>query len=129
MLAAAGISVEKEARPSDLVRWNIVDNDTPQVPRDENEVLDATRLLLDAGVDVNQANEAGDTALHAAAGTGLLSLIQLLVDRGASLEAMTKAGQTPLALTLPRRAQEGRPAPPGGNKAAEELLRKLGATG
>ena len=127
LLAAAGIAVEKEARPSDLARWNIVDNDTPQVPRDEREVLDATRLLLDAGADVNQSNETGDTALHAAAGTGLLSLIQLLADRGASLEAMNKAGQTPLALTLPRRVPEGRTAPPG-HKAAEELLRKLGAT-
>jgi ankyrin repeat protein len=128
LLAAAGIAVEKEARPSDLARWNIVDNDTPQIPRDEQDVLAATRLLLEAGVDVNQPNEAGDTALHGAAGTGLLSLIQLLVDRGASIEAMNKAGQTPLALTLPRRAQEGRPSPPGGNKAAEDLLRRLGAT-
>ena len=63
--------VEKEARPSDLVRWNVVDNDTPQVPRAEADVLEATRLLLDAGADVNQANEAGDTALHAAAAAGM----------------------------------------------------------
>jgi len=128
LLAAAGVPVEKETRPSDLARWNVVDNDTPQVPRDEQDVLAATRLLLDAGVDVNQATEAGDTAMHAAAATGLLSLIQLLADRGAALDAMNKAGQTPLAVTLPRRGQEGRPAPQGGNKAAEELLRKLGAT-
>ena len=127
LLAAAGIAVEKEARPSDLVRWNVVDNDTPQIPRDETEVLDATRLLLDAGVDVNQANEAGDTALHAAAGTGVLSLIQLLIDRGARLDAMNKAGETPLALTLPRRTPDGRTLR-SGSKPAEELLRKLGAT-
>jgi len=128
LLAVAGVPVEKEARPSDLVRWNVVDNDTPQIPRDDKDILAATTVLLDAGVDVNDANEAGDTALHAAAATGNTSLIQLLADRGATLDPTNKAGQTPLALTLPRRAQEGRPTPPGGSKPAEELLRKLGAT-
>ncbi len=35
LLVAAGTPLEKEARPSDLVRWNIVDSDTPVVPRAE----------------------------------------------------------------------------------------------
>ena len=70
LLAVAGVPVEKEARPSDFVRWNVVDNDTPQIPRDEKDILAATTVLLDAGVDVNDANETGDTALHAAAATG-----------------------------------------------------------
>jgi ankyrin repeat protein len=128
LLAAAGIAVEKEARPSDLARWNIVDSDTPSVPRAEADVLEATTLLLDAGADVNQANESGDTALHAAAAAGLTRVIQLLAERGASLDATNKAGQTPLALTLPRSRPGGRPGEASGNKAAEELLRKLGAT-
>ena len=128
LLAAAGIAVEKEARPSDLARWHIVDSDTPSVPRDESEVLAATTLLLDAGADVNQANESGDTALHAAAAAGLTPVIQLLADRGASLDVKNKAGQTPLALTMPRGRQDGRPQAGSGHPAAEELLRKLGAT-
>ena len=128
LLAAAGIAVEKEARPSDLARWNIVDSDTPSVPRAETDVLEATTLLLDAGADVNQSNESGDTALHAAAAAGLTRVIQLLAERGASLDATNQAGQTPLALTLPRSRPDGRPGEASGNKAAEELLRKLGAT-
>jgi ankyrin repeat protein len=129
LLAAAGSSVEKEARPSDLVRWNVVDSDAPVVPRAEADVVDATRLLLDAGADVNQANEAGDAALHAAAAAGMTDLIQLLADRGASVNITNKAGQTPLSLTLPRsRQQDGRPSAVGaGSKPAEALLRKLGA--
>jgi ankyrin repeat protein len=127
LLAAAGVPVERETRPSDLVRWNVVDSDTPSVPRAEADVVGITRLLLDAGADVNQANAAGDTALHGAAAAGMTTLIQLLADRGASLDAMNQTGQTPLSLTIPRRGQEGRPAPPGGSKAAEDLLRKLGA--
>ena len=118
LLAAAGIAVEKEARPSDLARWHIVDNDTPQVPRAERDVLAAVTLLLDAGADVNQSNEAGDTALHAAASAGMIRVIQLLADRGAKLDAANKAGQTPLALTQPRGRDPG-------NKAAEELLKRL----
>jgi ankyrin len=118
LLAAAGAAVEKEARPSDLVRWNIVDNDTPQVPRAEADVLLATTLLLDAGADVNQTNIDGDTALHAAAAAGMTTIIQLLADRGATLDVANKSGATPLALTQPRGREPG-------HKPAEELLRRL----
>ena len=114
LLAAAGVAVEKEARPSDLERWNVVDSDSPSIPRDEAEVLASVRMLLDAGADVNHANAAGDTALHAAAGAGLTSLIQLLADAGATLDVKNANGQTPLDLTLPREPQPGRgPAAPG----------------
>jgi ankyrin repeat protein len=130
LLAAAGVAVQKEARPSDLVRWNVVDNDTPAIPRDEADAVRATTMLLDAGAAVNQTNDAGTTAMHAAAGSGLLSLIQLLADRGGDVNAKNKAGQTPLTLTMPRaRGPEGRPSSASPElKAAEELLRKLGAT-
>jgi ankyrin repeat protein len=128
LLAAAGIAVEKEARPADLARWHIVDSDTPSVPREESEVLAATTLLLDAGADVNQTNDSGETALHAAAAAGLTTVIQLLADRGASLDVRNKLGETPLALTLPRGRPDGRLQPGSGHPAAEELLRKLGAS-
>lgn len=129
LLAAAGAAVEKETRPSDLVRWNVVDADSPAVPRRETDVVEATRLVLDAGADLNHVNHAGDSALHAAAAAGMTTVIQLLADRGATLDVKNKSGQTPLALTMPKgRQQEGRPAAASGSKAAEELLRKLGAS-
>jgi cytohesin len=118
LLAAAGASIQKEARPSDLARWNIVDNDTPQIPRAASDVLDATKRLLDAGADINHANLMGDTALHAAASAGLTEVIQLLADRGARLDAANAAGQTPLDLTTPRGREPGHPA-------ANALLRAL----
>ena len=129
LLSAAGISVERETRPSDLIRWHIADSDQPVIPREERDVLAAVKLLLKAGSDVNHANTAGDTSLHAAAGAGMTTLIQLLADSGARLEVKNKAEQTPLALTMPKAAPaQGRPSPATGFKAAEELLRKLGAS-
>src|ERR1051326_130761 len=67
LMAAAGVAVEKIARPPGLVRWNIIDSDPPQIPRDESEVAASSRILLDSGADANQANTAGDTSIHAAA--------------------------------------------------------------
>ena len=129
LLVAAGTPVEKEARPSDLARWNIVDSDTPVVPRAEPDVLTAVTLLLDAGANVNDVSLAtGDTALHGAAGDDMPSVIQLLVERGASLNARNKDGKTPLELTLPRLPQGRSPGAPGyrnrGNtqKAGSQLV-------
>ena len=128
LLAAAGTPVEKEARPSDLARWNIVDSDTPAVPRAETEVLTAVTLLLDAGANVNEvALGTGDTALHGAAGDDMPAVIQLLVERGANLHARNKNGQTPLELTLPRPPQGRSPGAPGLPRS-EAMLRKLGAS-
>jgi ankyrin repeat protein len=40
--------------------------------------------------------QAGDTALHMAASQGLITVAQLLVEKGANLEARNKRGLTPL---------------------------------
>jgi ankyrin repeat protein len=59
---------------------------------------EAVRLLLDAGADVNAVNEADFTALHAAAYRGLNEVIQILVERGARLDARDFRGRTPFRL-------------------------------
>lgn len=71
-----------------------VDNET-RVP--ESAALEATRLALDLKMDVNAVNKAGETALHSAALAGLDTVVKLLVERGATVNAKTKAGKTPLA--------------------------------
>ena len=128
LLIAAGTPLDKEARPSDLARWNIVDSDTPVVPRAEADVLAVVTLLLDAGAQVNQVSlTTGDTALHGAAGEDLPAVIERLVERGASLTARNKDGHTPLELTLPRPPQGRSPGAPGLPRS-EATLRKLGAS-
>ena len=77
---------------------------------------------------------AGDTALHGAAGKGFVSVIQLLADRGAKLDAKNQSGRTPLGVASGEGKLDlfGMPVPEGqispALKKAQELLRKLGAT-
>jgi len=51
------------------------------------ESIEAVKMCLDLGIDPNVADDQGRTALHGAAHKGRLEIIQLLVDRGANLEA------------------------------------------
>ena len=54
----------------------------------------AVTMLLDAGADVNAVNEGDFTALHGAAFRGLNEVIQILVDRGANINARDYRGRT-----------------------------------
>lgn len=51
------------------------------------QTLELAKLLLDLGADVNAVNDHGITALHGAAYKGANQVVQLLVDRGAKLDA------------------------------------------
>src|SRR5207248_5618189 len=83
------------------------------VINDGDRALETARVALDLGADVNAANEAGDTALHASASRGYNAIVQVLVDKGAKLDLKNKRGRTPMA---------GASAA----KGTADLLRKLG---
>lgn len=123
LLVAAGIDFDKEVRPTDLARWNIVDSDFPEVPTAEEDVFATLRLLCEAGANVNATDPNGTTALHIAASNGWTSVIHLLADRGARLEVVNANGKSPLDLAAPR--EDGRTRRGLGSKAAEDLLRRL----
>jgi len=55
--------------------------------------LEAAKIILDAGVDVNAADGDGRTALHGAAHKGRNEVVQLLIDRGAKLDAQDKGSR------------------------------------
>lgn len=95
---------------------------------DERVTLATLKALLELGCDVNGANQAGDTALHVASGAGLASVVQLLADKGAGLEAKNKRGLTPLAVAIaPRARGPFAPTGPDTRVPVAALLRKLGA--
>jgi Ankyrin repeat len=110
------------------VRWiaagesyeNYESRSSAEDEKEEKETLDAVGVMLDLGVDVNEADQSGNTALFGAAAKGFDSVVQLLVDKGANVNAANKLGQTPLSVT-----RGGRNA--GGFKRTADLLRKLGA--
>jgi ankyrin repeat protein len=68
----------------------------------EEGAIDAIRLCLDLGLDINAPNATGDTAVHAALGSP--TVIAFLAQHGARLDVKNKQGRTPLAVAL--RARE-----------------------
>ena len=81
-------------------RRNRVDAPDDHMDRIDQEqlTLDLARTILDLGVDVNQADDRGNTALHDAVRTGFASVVDLLAAQGANLDALNDRGQTPLVL-------------------------------
>jgi uncharacterized protein len=62
------------------------------------DALEAVKLCLELGNDVNAVDDNGETALHGAAWRGANEIVTLLVEKGAKLDAREKKGQfTPLA--------------------------------
>jgi ankyrin repeat protein len=97
--------------------------------------LDAIKLFVEHGVDVNAFNSNGQTLLHSAAGRGSTAIIQYAADQGAKLDKKDKQGRTPLDIAQGGgggggRGGAGAAAGRGGggargNAAAATLLRDL----
>jgi len=96
--------------------------------------LEAIKLLVDYGVDVNAFNTNGQTILHNAAARGSTAIIQFAADHGARLDKKDKQGRTPLDIAqgggggrgsragaAGGRGGDGR----GGSAEAAALLREL----
>jgi uncharacterized protein len=96
---------------------------------EERDTYEAAKVLLEHHADPNGADPAGNTPLFGAVGKGFNSVVQLLADHGANVNAVNKRGQTPLKLTAGGGGgRGGRNANPGGLESTAALLRKLGAT-
>ncbi|MBM3776752.1 MAG: hypothetical protein FJW23_00745 [Acidimicrobiia bacterium] len=66
----------------------------------EERLLEAMQICLDLGHEVNAANTAGNTAMHAAALQGLDSVAKFLYDHGAEVNPRNEKGETPYKITL-----------------------------
>ncbi len=74
----------------------IAGEDGGSLPGQEGEVLEAVRLCVEAGTDVDAVNDRHETALHGAAFRGVNTVVDYLVEQGAALDARTVEGWTPL---------------------------------
>ena len=71
-------------------------------PGTEPEVLEATKLALQLGNDINAVDNNGETAMHGAASKHAPSVVRFLAEAGAKIEiwnTKNKEGYTPLGIT------------------------------
>jgi ankyrin repeat protein len=90
----------------------------------EAQALEALQVMVELGLDVNELNNRGETALHGAAGRGADTIVQYLVDHGARMDIKSKAGFTPMDFALGKNVVAQLPVP---HDSTVALFRKLGA--
>lgn len=66
----------------------------------EDEALEAVKLCLSLGLDINAATDKGETALHGAAHRGADNIAKFLIEKGANANARNKKGFTPLDIAM-----------------------------
>src|SRR5207244_7196883 len=86
LMAAAGLGTKEE--------------DTTGRRKTQAEAIEAIKLCLDAGIDVNAVDSRGQTALHGAAFQGFDDVVQFLAGRGARLDMKDRQGKTTLDSAL-----------------------------
>jgi len=86
----------------------------------EKDSLEAIKICIEQGVDVNAANDKGATALHGAATSGRNDVVAFLVEKGAKLDAKDKDGRTPLDIAMGVGTRAG-----AAHDSTAELLKKL----
>jgi len=89
----------------------------------EAEAVEAVKVAMEAGLDLNAENTRGETALDGAAGRGADLIVQFLVDHGAKINAKSKQGYTPLDYAMGKAVVGQLPVP---HDSTVALLRKLG---
>jgi ankyrin repeat protein len=82
---------------SGLAIWN-PGEDGGSFTGQEAEVLEAVRITVEGGNDVNASNYRGETALHGVGFRGVNIVLDYLVDQGADLAALTVDGWSALAI-------------------------------
>jgi ankyrin repeat protein len=82
LMAAAGVGTKEE--------------DTTGRFKTQADVIETIRLCLEAGVDINAAENGGRTAVYGAALQGFDDVVQFLSDHGAKLNVKDRQGRTPL---------------------------------
>jgi ankyrin repeat protein len=80
-----------------LAMW-YVGEDGGSLPGQEDEVLEAVKLCVALGNDVNTANAAGETPMHGAAFRGVNPVVEFLLAQGARIDPRDVRGWTPFTV-------------------------------
>ena len=99
-------------------------------PGTERETLEAVRLALDLGADINAVDKNGETAMHAAAYKNMPKVVKYLAGKGAKIAVWNrddKFGWTPLAIAVGYRFGNFKPSPET-EAAIREVMIAAGVT-
>ena len=112
LMAAAGMltrgfgraSKDRRGREMDSAEMEVALTQDADLRNVMGSGIDAVKVAVELGADVNAADANGDTALHLAAFHGFESVVRFLVSRGARLDAENYRGETPFDRALNPRA-------------------------
>jgi uncharacterized protein len=96
-------------------------------PGTEADVIEATKLAIELGNDVNEVDDNGETAMHGAAYREVPALVKLLVEKGAKIEVWNqpnKYGWTPLMIAEGVRRQNNIHSSPETAAALREAMNR-----
>jgi len=101
------------------------------IPVTEESSIEAIKLCLERGVDINAFNTNGTTAVHSAVQRGAQKVVRYLAEHGAKLDMKNKQGRTPLDIAqgvgggTGRAGGGGRGRGAGPSAGMADLLRSL----
>ena len=99
--------------------------------RDEEEqsqAVEAVKLIVELGADIDGVNNNGRTAMHSAAFTGADAIVQYLADHGAQVDIADRNGETPWSMAAGISPVLRFRGLYGNHESTANLLLELGAT-
>ena len=91
----------------------------------EDAALDAVKVAIGLGADINAVSDAGDTALHGAVLADMNTVVEFLVANGADVNARNKDNETPLIIA--KGLGTIRAGHRGNSQSMADLLLRFGA--
>lgn len=95
LMVAAGMGARRVASDEDVIE-----------KAGTADPLEAAKLFVEAGADVNVQNDLGNTALHYAAQSGLTRIVEYLVSKGATTDIYNYVGRTPIDVAKTQEIQK-----------------------
>ena len=92
----------------------------------ESESLEAVKVALEHGADVNMTDKSGNTAMHGAAWIRSPEIVQYLADNGGDVNVLNKYKLSPLYIAIHDGRLAGVPGPIVEHSPVADLLRELG---
>ena len=91
----------------------------------EAESLEAVKVALEHGADINVTDKVGNTAMHGAAWIRSPKIVQFLVDNGGDVNVVNKYEWSPLYIAVRDGRLAGIPGPIVEHSPVADLLREL----